>query len=63
MLVIGERGTGELIEEAVTLGYNPGSAQQAMRWTVGRIALHTGIHHASEITDDHITRRWKPSAV
>ena len=26
-----------------------------MRWTVGRIALHTGIRHVSEITDDHIT--------
>ncbi|MFI6744111.1 hypothetical protein ACIBI9_65585 [Nonomuraea sp. NPDC050451] len=26
-----------------------------MRWTVGRIALHTGIQHASQITDDHIT--------
>jgi integrase len=48
-------GAGELIEEAVSLGYNPGSARQAMRWTVGRIALHTGIQHASEITDDHIT--------
>ena len=48
-------GTGELIEEAVALGYNRNSARQAMRWTVGRIALHTGIRHASEITDDHIT--------
>jgi hypothetical protein len=56
-------GAGELIEEAVALGYNPGSALQAMRWTVGRIALHTGIQHASEITDDPITEaleaiRW-----
>jgi len=48
-------GTGELIEEAVGLGYNANSARQAMRWTVGRIALHTGIEHASEITQDHIT--------
>ena len=48
-------GTGELIEEAVALGYNPNSARQAMRWTTGRIALHTGIQHVSEITDDHIT--------
>jgi integrase len=48
-------GTGELIEEAIALGYNPNSARQAMRWTVGRIALHTGIWHSSEITQDHIT--------
>ena len=48
-------GTGELIEEAIALGYNPNSARQAMRWTVGRIALHTGIRHSSEITQDHIT--------
>jgi hypothetical protein len=44
-----------IIAEAVALGYNAGSARQAMRWTVGRIALHTGIGHAREITDDHIT--------
>ena len=50
-----ELGAGELIEEAVALGYNANSARQAMRWTVGRIALHTGIQHASEITGDHIT--------
>lgn len=48
-------GTGELIEEAIALGYNPNSARQAMRWTAGRIALHTGIRHSSEITQDHIT--------
>lgn len=48
-------GTGELVEEAVALGYDRGSLSQAMRWTVGRIALHSGIRHASEITDDHIT--------
>ncbi len=48
-------GTSELIEDAVALGYNRGSLRQAMRWTVGRIALHTGIQHASQITGDHIT--------
>ena len=48
-------GTSELVEEAVSLGYNRGSLNQAMRWTVGRIALNTGILHASEITEDHIT--------
>jgi integrase len=48
-------GTDELIEETVALGYNGNSARQAMRWTVGRIALHTGIRHASELTEDHIT--------
>ncbi len=50
-----ELGAGELIEEAVAHGYTANSARQAMRWTVGRIALHTGVQHASEITDDHIT--------
>jgi integrase len=50
-----ELGTGELVEEAVALGYNRGSLSQAMRWTVGRIALHSGIRRAGEITDDHIT--------
>lgn len=48
-------GAGELVDEAVALGYNAGSARQAMRWTVGRIALHTGIGHTRQITDDHIT--------
>jgi integrase len=48
-------GAGELIAEAVALGYNANSARQAMRWAVGRIALHTGIQHTSQITDDHIT--------
>ncbi|MGH3151582.1 MAG: hypothetical protein ACRDOB_12765 [Streptosporangiaceae bacterium] len=48
-------GTSELVEEAVSLGYNRGSLNQAMRWTVGRISLNTGILHASEITEDHIT--------
>ncbi len=49
-----ELGTGELVEEAVALGYNRASLSQAMRWTVGRIALHSGIRHAGEITDDHL---------
>ncbi|MGH8938151.1 MAG: hypothetical protein ACRDV2_02260, partial [Actinomycetes bacterium] len=48
-------GTAELVEEAVALGYNRNSLNQAMNWSVGRIALHTGIRHASEITDEHIT--------
>ena len=48
-------GAGDLIEEAVALGYNPNSARQAMRWTAGRISLHAGIQHVGEITDDHIT--------
>lgn len=48
-------GTSELVEEGVALGYNRGSQHQAMRWTVGRLALHTGIQQAGQITDDHIT--------
>lgn len=47
-------GTAELVEEAVALGYNRASLNQAIRWSVGRIALHSGIGHASQITDDHI---------
>lgn len=47
-------GASELIEEAVALGYNRGTQRQAMRWTAGRIALHTGIQHVSQITEDHI---------
>ena len=47
-------GTNELIEEAVALGYNRGTQRQAMRWTAGRIAVHTGIRHVSQITEDHI---------
>ncbi len=49
-------GTGPLVEEAVALGFNRGSARQAMHWAVSRIALHTGIFDVTAITDDHITQ-------
>lgn len=47
-------GTSVLIEEAVALGYNRLSLTQAMNWTVGRIALHTGLPHVDDIAEDHI---------
>jgi integrase len=47
-------GTAALIDEAVSLGYNRNSLRQAMNWTASRIALHTGLSHADNITDDHI---------
>jgi integrase len=47
-------GTAALIEEAIALGYAPGSARQAMDWTVSRIALHAGLSRAEHITEEHI---------
>lgn len=47
-------GTGALIEEAATLGFNRNSARQAMNWTVSRIALHTGVFDATLICEEHI---------
>ncbi|TDC65833.1 site-specific integrase [Micromonospora sp. KC207] len=47
-------GTATLIDEAVALGYNRHSLSQAMNWTVGRIALHTGVRHVDELREEHI---------
>lgn len=47
-------GTTALIEEAIALGYAPGSARQAMNWTVSRIALHAGLLRAEHITEEHV---------
>lgn len=47
-------GIDALIEEAVSLGYNRTAARQAMQWSVGRLALHTGLLTAAALTDDHV---------
>ncbi|MEU1187558.1 site-specific integrase [Streptomyces sp. NPDC005859] len=47
-------GAKQLVDDAISLGFNPNSARQAMHWSVSRIALHTGIFDVSAITDDHI---------
>ncbi|MGW4965617.1 hypothetical protein ACWEPL_51065 [Nonomuraea sp. NPDC004186] len=49
-----DMGVAALVEEAAELGFNRRSAQQAMTWTVGRIALRTGVLHVDGITKDHI---------
>jgi integrase len=47
-------GTQALIDEAVALGYNRRSLTQAMNWTVGRIALHTGVLHVDDLREEHV---------
>ena len=47
-------GTTQLVRDAVRLGFEHNSARQAMHWSVGRIALHTGLRDVAAITDDHI---------
>ncbi len=47
-------GTTQLVRDAVQLGFERNSARQAMHWSVGRIALHTGLRDVAAITDDHI---------
>lgn len=47
-------GTAKLVEDAIALGFHPGSARQAMHWSVSRIALHTGVFDVASITKDHI---------
>jgi hypothetical protein len=43
-------GVPRLVEEATRLGFNPVAAGQAMRWAVGRIALHTGDSDPEHVT-------------
>ncbi len=51
-----DMGVTTLVEEAVALGFNRGSARQAMTWTVSRIALRTGVLHVDNITEEHINK-------
>jgi integrase len=46
-------GTSALVDEGTALGYHRASMRQAIHWTVGRIALHTGVLHADDITEGH----------
>lgn len=47
-------GTGHLVDDATRLGFERGSARQAMHWSAARIALHTGVRDVGAITEDHI---------
>ena len=47
-------GIDTLVAEAVALGFNRGSANQAMHWGVSRILLHNGLRHVDDITESHI---------
>jgi integrase len=47
-------GLKGLIKDAVRLGFERGGAQQGLRWTLGRILLHTGHPTPAAITDEHI---------
>ncbi len=47
-------GLTELIEEAVGLGYVGERAKSALRWTLGRLFLHTGQFHAQDIRESHL---------
>ena len=48
-------GTGELIEEAVGLGYDRQGATDALRWAVSRIFLHTSNPRVESIGDTQLT--------
>jgi integrase len=47
-------GIETLAAEAVRLGFNHIAALAAMRWCVGRIALHTGILDATQFRAEHL---------
>ena len=47
-------GINALASEAIALGFDPVSADRAMRWTVSRIALHTGEVDPAHIRYAHI---------
>jgi hypothetical protein len=49
-------GVETLAREGAQLGLIHGSADRAMRWTLGRIALHSGPRPINELGDDDIDR-------
>ncbi|MCA1700390.1 MAG: hypothetical protein LC790_16415, partial [Actinobacteria bacterium] len=49
-----ELGLPGLIDDAVRLGFERGGAEQGLRWTLGRILLHTGHTTPAAITDADI---------
>jgi integrase len=48
-------GTVQLIEEAVSLGYDREGATTALQWTVSRMFLHTSNPHVESIDDTQLT--------
>ncbi|MGH9827834.1 MAG: tyrosine-type recombinase/integrase, partial [Blastocatellia bacterium] len=48
-------GTGQLIEEAVGLGYDRQGATTALQWTASRLFLHTSNPHVESIGDTQLT--------
>jgi hypothetical protein len=49
-----ELGLQGLIDDAVRLGFERGGADQGLRWTLGRILLHTPRSTPAAITDEHV---------
>lgn len=49
-------GVETLAREGARLGLTHGGADRAMRWTLGRIALHSGPRPINELGDDDIDR-------
>lgn len=47
-------GIDRLAEEGRRLGFNAAAARQAMLWTVGRIALHTGVRDPAQLSAGHV---------
>lgn len=47
-------GIDRLAEEGRRLGFHPASAHLAMQWTLGRIALHTGIRDPAQLRAEHV---------
>ena len=47
-------GIDALAEESRRLGFHPASARLAIQWTLGRIALHTGIRDPAQLRTEHV---------
>ena len=47
-------GIDRLAEESKRLGFHPVSARLAVQWTLGRIALHTGIRDPAKLRAEHV---------
>jgi len=47
-------GIDVLADEGRQLGFHPASARLAMQWTLGRIALHTGIRDPAQLRTEHV---------
>ncbi len=50
----GEAGLLELVEEAVQLGYSPGSARDVLHWVAGRVFLHSAQLHVDAIRESDL---------